>query len=666
LRRVAAEARESSGAVFVAIARDAAGARGVSFAAVDGPPGTEAALGRMSFVLTWRTALQEQRPIFSASVGGREGANLIGSEAVESVLAIPLKAQGRATGLLVGGWGEERAAGTARELLERWAPLATLALAEARREGVLRERDHWRGALLDSMENAVLLVEADGHVRLANARLAKLLGIAPERMARVRTFDELLAEVRGNFRDPRVAESRWREIQRREDEVAWDEVELERPAPRVLERFARPVRTEDGERLGWLELYREASDAQRLRSRLSQSEKLAAMGQLVSGIAHELNNPLTSIVGYAQLLLERSGGRGSDETHHIFEEAQRAGAIVRNLLLMAREEKPARQAVSLNEIVKRTVAMREYQLRLSNIRIVLDLEPGLPEVLADAHQMQQVMLNLLINAEQASDSSHGRGAIRVSTAAPRHAQPRRVRLEVQDDGAGIPREILPRIFDPFFTTKPAGTGTGLGLSIVYSIVQEHGGELRVESREQRGTTFVLEFPAAPAREGALREPGHSRAPVVRVAEKETPVVRRRVLVVEDEPTVASLVADVLREEGHDVETILDSVAALERLTRQEFDLVICDLKMPKLDGRALYEEGVRRGRIRRNGVLFITGDTLRPRTLDFVHRDGLPFLAKPFLVDELTKKVRQVLGGRTEMASAAGAGTEHPVRMEET
>ena len=655
LRQLAACARESSGAVFVAIAREAARGRGVSFTAVDGPAGTEAALGQQSFVPIWRAALEQRRVISGEIAELREGALSFPHEPLKSMLAIPLEAQGEALGLLVAGVGDGRPAAAARERLEEWASLATLALVEARRADGLRVRDHWLSALLDSIENAVLLLEADGRVRLANSRLLLLLGIPPERMSNLRTFDELVAAVRGNFRDPRAAEARWREIQRRGDEVAWDEVELAQPVRRVLERFARPVRRAEGERLGWLEVYREASDERLLRLRLSQTEKLAAMGQLVSGIAHELNNPLTSIVGYAQLLLEKSrGSEWIDEAHHIFEQAQRAGTIARNLLLMAREEKPERKPVSLNDIVKQTLALRDYELRVSNVRLELDLDPGLPTVLADARQMQQMLLNLLINAEQAIEKGRGRGAIRVRTASPRHVQPRAVCLEVQDNGAGIPREILPRIFDPFFTTKSAGTGTGLGLSIVYSIVQEHGGEVRVETEPPQGATFVVELPAAPTREESTRElPSEpTAAPAI---PREQPAIRRRVLVVEDEPTVASLVADVLREEGHDVETILDSVAALERLTRQEFDLVICDLKMPKLDGRSLYEEAVRRGRMGRNGVLFITGDTLRPRTLDFVHRDRLPYLAKPFLVEELTRMVRQVLKGQPSATNAAGA-----------
>jgi signal transduction histidine kinase/ActR/RegA family two-component response regulator len=649
LRRLAAQAQESSGALFVAIARCAAGGRGVSFVAVEGPPGTEAALGNESFVPIWRAALEGGRTLSGEAPSGTEtargatGASLpFRRQGIESVVAIPLESRAAPLGLLVAGIAAEAPGEATRERLELLAPLAALALAEEQRVSRSRVNDQWLAALLDSMENAVLLIEPGGRVRLANARLPLLLGIALERMAKIKTFDELLAAVRGNFRDPSGAEARWREIQQRDDEVAWDEVELERPSPRVLERFARPVRNAEGERLGWLELYRETSSERELASRRSQMEKMAALGHIISGVAHELNNPLTSIVGYAQLLLGRS--KGDAEIKRIFDQAQRAGAIARNLLLFARDEKPQRKLVRLNEIVQQTIALRDYELRVENISVTLDLEPGLPPVLADSHQMQQMVLNLLLNAEQAVENGPGRGEIEVRTSSPK---PHAVRLEVRDDGAGIPREVLPHIFDPFYTTKPAGTGTGLGLSIVNAIAREQGGEVSAESKPGRGATIVVDLPAAPASWVERQEPAVGVVPRRQEAARGP---RRRILVVEDEPTVASLVADVLREEGHDVETILDSVQALERLEREDFDLLICDLKMPKLDGRALYEGALRRGRTGRDRVLFITGDTLRPMTLDFVRRNSLPYLAKPFLVEELTQTVRSVLSARREAA----------------
>ena len=657
--RLAHEAMQASGASFVAIARCVAGGRGASFVAVAGPPDTAVVLGHASLVPIWRAAIEARRTICvrrGERVGDATGeARLLFQRmGIESVLAAPVEMCGTPAGLLVAGLPALVRADEARECLEEDARAAALALAEERRVEGIRIDDQWLAAVLDSMENGVLLIEPGGRVKLANSRLPSLLGITAERMAAARTFDELVSLVRANFKDPRGAEARWREIQRREDEVAWDEVELARPTTRVLERFARPVRAPDGERLGWLELYRETTGERLLRSRLPQAEKMAALGQLVSGIAHELNNPLTSILGYAQLL--RGHTSGSEEVQRIFDEAQRAGAIVRNLLLFARDERPERRRVDVNDVVKQTVALRDYVYRVENIRLALELEPDLPLVLADSHQLQQVVLNLLMNAEQALEHSRGHGLIRVRTRSARHKGQQRIHLEIHDSGPGIPREILPRIFDPFFTTKPAGVGTGLGLSIVYSIAQDHGGEVCVESEPGHGATFIVELPAAPLeRRGARGE----RAPVAAAAPQPEPPrgERRRILVVEDEPTVASLVADVLRDEGHDVETLLDSVAALERLNRADFDLLICDLKMPRLDGRALYEDAVRKGRISRERVLFITGDTLRPRTLDFVEGNRLPYLSKPFLVEELTRTVRGLFRGASEDHAARLPGT---------
>ena len=303
-------------------------------------------------------------------------------------------------------------------------------------------------------------------------------------------------------------------------------------------------------------------------------------------------------------------------------------------MFFAREAKPERVRVDLNEVVERTLALRSYELKVENIVVDCAFDPDLPATLADPYQLQQVVLNLLVNAEQALLQGRGQGNIWIRTM---RLPGDRLALEVADDGPGIPPEIAPRVFDPFFTTKPPGVGTGLGLSIVYGIVQQHGGEVSLESTPGAGAKFVVELPVveSPAKDASVREPQ------LEAAFSDVPA--GRILVVEDEPTVGQLIADVLREDGHRVDVVMDSQEGLNQIARTNYDLVICDLRMPRLDGPAFYDALVRARSPAQHRIIFITGDTLAPRTLEFLKPHGLPHLAKPFLVEELKLAVNRAL-----------------------
>jgi signal transduction histidine kinase/CheY-like chemotaxis protein len=501
------------------------------------------------------------------------------------------------------------------------------------------ERSHQLEAelssLLDALEAGVILFDLSGTVRFANARFGQLFGLNLKRPEKAKTFADLEMLVAQRFIDPQAYSSPWERFAKGDETPSHDELELTKPARRVLERFSRPVLDRHSRASGWLQLYYDVTGKREIQSKLLQTEKMAALGQLVSGIAHELNNPLTAIMGYAQLLLGHGlAASQQSEASRVFQEAERARRIVKNLLYFARENKPERTRVDLNEIVERTLALRSYELRVENILVECDLAASLPETMADPYQLQQVVLNLLMNAEQALLQDRGQGHVWIRTYT---ASGNRIALEISDDGPGVSPGIASRIFDPFFTTKPSGLGTGLGLSIVYGIVKQHGGEVTLESYRRTGARFIVELPVVPTIvEEKIVEPN----PVQGHSSRNS---RGRILVVEDEATVAQLIVDVLREEGHEAEAAVDSQDGLTRISRFRYDLVICDLRMPRLDGPAFYDALKRSGSAVHDRIIFITGDLLAPRTLDFLEPNKLPYLAKPFLVEELKLAVNRML-----------------------
>jgi signal transduction histidine kinase/CheY-like chemotaxis protein len=509
--------------------------------------------------------------------------------------------------------------------------------------------------VIEWLEEGVVLFDAEDNVRAINTRFAQMVSLAPEESEKIRTLEGLIQRLAGQAAEPALFGEKWRALARGIEGGVREELQMLHPVPRILERAARPVRDSHGRQLGRVEIYRDLTAQRVFHSKLLQTEKLAALGQMVSSVAHELSNPLTSILGYAQRLLVRQDSNGrAEEARQIYQEAERASTILRQLLLNAREALPERRLVSLNQIVLRSMELHGFGLMEEKIRVEIDLDPTLPLVQGDPGHLQQVLMNLIGNARQALQQEALGGTIRLRT---KRIGERRVLLEVADDGPGIPPAIQARIFDPFFTTKPAGVGTGLGLAIVLSAVREHGGQVHVLSPPEGGAIFQIELPTAAE---SLHSEPVSPAPLKKISPFPQGAAPARfedanattfdagngaacVLVVEDEPTVARLIADVLEDEGMHVDVLIDGREALARAARKSYDLVICDMKMPGLDGQHFYKSLELAGNPLRKHFLFVTGDTVAAQTREFLEQNRLLHVAKPFRVEELTEKVHAML-----------------------
>ena len=371
-----------------------------------------------------------------------------------------------------------------------------------------------------------------------------------------------------------------------------------------------------------------------LYHQLLQAEKLAALGQTISGVAHELNNPLATILTWAERLSQRpvdeSTRRGLET---ILSESERAAKIVRNLLTFARKRQSTRAMVDLNTVVRETLALRAYDQRLTNISIVDALAAGLPQVFADPHQIQQVLLNLIINAEQAMLAANGRGTLVVRSwyDVERDA----IVLEINDDGPGIAEELQPKIFDPFFTTKEVGKGTGLGLTVAYAIVQEHGGRIRLSSYPGVGASFYVELPV-----GGTPLPRPAAPP--QKADFNS-LIGSTVLLVEDEKALAAAVSESLSDAGFVVDRAGDGEEALSRVSSRAYDLIVCDLKMPKIDGMRFYQQLSASDADAARRVIFVTGDVAGTEAEKFLQDSGCRWLAKPFRLGDLLRTAREIL-----------------------
>jgi two-component system, NtrC family, sensor kinase len=586
------------------------------------------------------TALREHHVIAIEDIPRDERAN---SESMKSLgwraaIFAPLLTKELAMGVLVCSDDSRERKFTDEEILraETLAHQAAIALENARLfQVVSRSQKDWE-TTFDAMQDCVSVHDTTGKVIRANVALARRLKTIPQKV---------IGRYCSEFYNP--AESSLSECRHthplKSEALIVEEVAL--PVMGGVFQISVTPRYDKNNRLvGSIHVAKDISNEKLLQQQLIQSEKLSAIGELISGIAHELNNPLTGVMGYSQLLQLRKDldDRAKENLLKINNLALRCQKIVQNLLSFARKQKPERTLSDINDILEKTVELRSYELQVNNIEITRELNRLLPKTIADAHQLQQVFLNVLTNAEQAMLEAHGKGHLIIRTGT--NAQKSHIVIEISDDGPGIPENHLTRIFDPFFTTKEVGKGTGLGLSLSYGMIKEHGGNIYARSRQGEGSTFIIELPII------TRLPEDTGLPPALIPQSlqfENLVRGKRILVVDDEKYILEFFVEVFQSMPMQVDTANDGRAAMQKMQTGEYDLIITDFRMPQMSGRDLFD-WVKKNRPQlANHIIFVTGDTVSAETRTFFEDNRSRYLAKPFKIEEVKEMIQQAFEAKS-------------------
>jgi len=538
------------------------------------------------------------------------------------------------------------------QLGARWQPWVQVVTAtfRAQREARARERrsEAFKSAIVDNALAAIVATDSSGRIVEFNPSAESMFGRSRASVLGQLVADVIIPERYRAGHDAGMQRMREggppRLLGKRVEMQALRADGSEFPVEMVLWRAEVDSETHYTASISDVSERRNAAQQiERQREALRQSEKLTAMGSLLAGVAHELNNPLAIVMGRANLLEEKCEFRPDlkADAQHIRQAAERCGRIVRTFLNMARSKPAERSSVSLNELARAAADMLGYSYRSHGIELELELDPVLPRVAADGDQIGQVVLNLLVNAQQALSGASGERRVWVRTGVGLYRDARRQRGEqrvwlcVMDTGPGVSDVVRQKLFEPFFTTKPEGMGTGLGLAVSRSLAREHGGDLLLDAPEAgRGASFRLSLPLS-------GEPGPVSGPVP-LAEPEQPSLWR-VLVVDDEVELADLMRDMLESGGYEVATAESGAVALELLDTARFDAIVSDLRMPEMDGAAFWREILVRHPTLARRVLFVTGDTLSRDASEFLVRAHCSALDKPFSKSDLLAKVAELL-----------------------
>ena len=549
----------------------------------------------------------------------------------KSEMAVPIQIGGVVEGVLnvesdtVGGFTDSD-----RLVLETVANQLAIALENARLFGMVKEREDRYRTLVESSPGAVLHLDREGILIYANPAASDLTGYTKrdllanfqklEDLAPTEHREEITAAVADALRGERRPDLEFH-VGHADGGQRWVIASLQ------------PLRSEQGDLQGVVVLARDRTREKQLQDQLNQSEKLSAIGTLVSGVAHELNNPLAGILGFAQLLLARppeDWGRGDIENIEL--NARRCQRIVENLLAFARQSRMTKRRANLNEVIDSVLNLNEYQFRMDNVVIERDLDRSIPPFPIDVNRWQQVFINLASNAHQALLTSKSTPRkIRFAT----RSLGTTIEIRVHDNGPGIPPDVRKHIFDPFFTTKESGTGLGLG--ICFGIVEEHGGTIVLDESVERGACFVITVPVAETRVFPVELPSGRRRPASEAGSGKT------VLIVDDDTYVCDVVSRVLRNHKYATEVANDGEQAMRMLHSRGYDLLVTDVRMPgDYDGIDLHDRLVGQDPDAKRRMVFMTGNLLDGRTMERLQDLQVCCIEKPFDIHALAESINEV------------------------
>jgi len=524
----------------------------------------------------------------------------------------------------------------------------------------LHKQQEFARRLVDSFPDVIFVVDTQARYTFVSPNVKEVLGMdVEETMAK--SFADCV-----HPDDQSMTKSLFADIASGKQNFGSLEVRIRHKAGdwRYIRAHFSPLSAEAGGIDGVVISSRDVTELKRLSEQLIQAEKLAAIGQMLAGVAHELNNPLTAILGVTELVREREGlddamKRQLDLTHR---QARRAARIVQNLLEFARPAAPQRKPVDINNILERTLQLHEHSLRRNSIEVSFQQQEGIANVVGDASQLIQVFLNLIINAEQAICEVRDSGRIQVRVA----SSSRKVTITIQDDGVGISQEAASKIFDPFYTTKRPGGGTGLGLSICVAILREHGGTVEAQSLPAGGSAFTVVLPAAaPEQSPSAPTPGgisQGNAPRAGTSHGEkgqhdadatptssrppvpTAVKGRSILVLDDEESIRSLLEEGLSNHGLRVACAASAEEAAKLAATGNFDALLCDLNLGATGGISSGRDAAAHVVASAGGnkpiVIFMTGE-LVCGSEDRGGFGGSAFLQKPFRILDVLSVLRE-------------------------